>query len=153
MVIIYCCYGGTHSSPIAAAVHLGQLDRNQVPTKADILAIPYYDQLDALDRGIVRLVGEDENGNSVYICGRGKEKRGIEQAIISGIKLAGGNWEQVIFINSLVAVNLLMRIGGFLSRKLKLVGIGRPLVVLGTQKAFPNLVKIVEKAKASLTDS
>ncbi|NMB17417.1 MAG: DUF3189 family protein, partial [Firmicutes bacterium] len=25
MKIIYSCYGGTHSSPVAAAIHLGRL--------------------------------------------------------------------------------------------------------------------------------
>ncbi|NLM25382.1 MAG: DUF3189 family protein [Firmicutes bacterium] len=152
MVIIYCCYGGSHSSPVAAAIHIGQLARSKIPTKAELLSVPYYDQGDSLERGIVKPMGVDEYGNQVYICGRGSERRAIEQAVLSGIRLAGGNVEQVLFVNTLTAVNFWMRIGGFLSRKLKLVSLGRPLVVIGTLRAFPQLVKIVEQTKSSLTN-
>jgi hypothetical protein len=37
-----------------------------------------------------------------------------------------------------------MRVGGFLSRRLKLTVIGRPLVIMGTQKAYKNFSKIAE---------
>ena len=50
-------------------------------------------------------MGVDEYGNQVYICGRGSERRAIEQAVLSGIRLAGGNVEQVLFVNTLTAVN------------------------------------------------
>jgi hypothetical protein len=146
--IIYCCYGGTHSSPIAAAIHIGQLNPEQIPTAADIMNIELYDRVDSADRGIVKFVGEDECGNRIYVCGRGSEKQGIEQAIKSGILLAGGSIDQLVFVDTLPAVNILMRIGGFISRKLKWVWLGRPLVIKGTQLAFFNLAAIVASTKA-----
>lgn len=151
VVIIYCCYGGAHSSPIAAAVHVGKLSKDKQPTKEEIFNVRYYDKVDSQARGKILPVGVDDYGNQVFACGRGGEKRGIEQAIQSGILLAGGSTDQVLFVNTLPAVNLLMRIGGFLSRKLKWVWLGRPIVIIGSQKAFPRLVEIVEETKTKLS--
>ncbi|HHT36195.1 MAG TPA: DUF3189 family protein [Firmicutes bacterium] len=145
--IIYCCYGGAHSSPIAAAIHIGQLNSEQIPTASEIWNVQLYDRVESSDRGKVNFIGEDECGNRVYVCGRGSEKQGIEQAIKSGILLAGGSTDGLVFIDTLPAVNILMRIGGFMSRKLKWVRLGRPLVIKGTQLAFFDLVRIVTAAK------
>lgn len=146
--IIYCCYGGTHSSPIAAAIHLGKLGSQQVPTTAEISAVELFDQVQSTQRGQVMFMGEDQWGNQIYVCGRGRDKRGIEQAIKSGVLLAGGILDGLEFVDTLPAVNWMMRIGGFISRRLGLVRIGRPLVTRGTQKAFFNLARIVSDTKA-----
>ena len=44
-------------------------------------------------------------------------------------------------------INLLMKIGGFSSRRLHLVSFGRPIVTRGTQKAYPNILKLVQFVK------
>ncbi len=147
MKIIYCCYGGAHSSPIAAAIHLGYLSLRSYPTAEQLWELPYFDKTDGNDRGNTMFVGMDEDGHEIYICGRGREKKGIEQAIRSGIRLADGNEREVLFVNTLSAVNLWMRIGGYLSRQWKLTKIGRPIVIFGSQLAFPNLVQIVDETK------
>ncbi|NLY11892.1 MAG: DUF3189 family protein [Firmicutes bacterium] len=147
MIIIYWCYGGAHSSPIAAAIHVGKLPADRTPTVEQIESTLYYDQVDSQYRGRTLYVGEDEFNNKVYVCGRGSEKKGIEQAIRSGVTLAGGKVEDFLFVDTLPAVNNIMRLGGFLSRQLKWVSIGRPIVIRGTQKAFPQLVEIVTRTK------
>ncbi len=152
MIIVYCCYGGAHSSPIAAAIHLGKLNEDEIPSDTEIWNIHYYDKVDSRDRGRTLPVGHDKYGNEIYVCGRGSEKRGIEQAIRSGIHLAGGHIDDIVFVDTLPAVNHLMRIGGFLSRQLKWISWGRPLVIKGTQKAYPNLVTIVRELKAQLDE-
>ena len=53
-----------------------------------------------------------------------------------------------IIVNTLRAVNWQMRIGGFLSRRLGLVSLGRPLVARGARRAYPQLTKIVRATKA-----
>ncbi len=146
-MIIYCCYGGAHSSPIAAAIHTGILKPTEIPSAQQIMDVHHYDRTKSSQRGKVLYAGEDEWGNKVYVCGRGKDKKGIKQAIKSGISLAEGQLEDYLFVDTLSAVNLMMRIGGFLSRRLKWVKVGRPLVVRGTQKAFFKLATIVEKTK------
>lgn len=150
MKIIYCCYGGAHSSPIAAAIHLGYLSTTKCPTGEELWRLPYFDKTDGRDRGNVMFVGIDGDGHEVYICGRGREKLGIEQAIRSGIRLACGSQEDILFVDTLSAVNLWMRIGGYLSRQWKVTQVGRPIVIFGSQMAFFNLVEIVNQAKQSV---
>lgn len=148
MDIVYSCYGGAHSSVVAASIHIGLLPADQIPSPQQLNELKYYDKVTASERGKVIFIGIDKWGNRIFICGRGREKLGIEQAVKSGIILAGGNTEKLVFVDTLPAVNLWMRIGGFISRRLKWVKIGRPLVIWGTQKAFPHLLKIVDKTKA-----
>lgn len=150
MIIVYCCYGGAHSSPIAAAIHLGELKEGKTPSEEEIWNIHYFDKVDSTDRGRALPVGTDTDGNEIYVCGRGGEKQGIENAIKSGIQLADGNVDGVMFVDTLPAVNNLMRIGGFLSRRLKWITLGRPLVIRGTQKAFPQLAQIANETKTKL---
>lgn len=150
MVIIYYCYGGAHSSPIAAAIHIGVLKPTEMPSAAQILAVCHYDKVESSDRGKVMYVGNDEYGNKVYVCGRGRDKIGIKQAIESGIVLAKGKINDFVFVDTLNAVNLFMRIGGFLSRRIKWIAVGRPLVIWGTQKAFWQLVEIVQETKENV---
>ncbi|HWJ02080.1 MAG TPA: DUF3189 family protein, partial [Verrucomicrobiae bacterium] len=43
MKIIYNCYGGSHSSVTAAAIHLGLVDCGKVPCARELWKLPYYD--------------------------------------------------------------------------------------------------------------
>ena len=100
MHVIYYCYGGTHSSPIAAALHTGLLSPDRLATKAELEALPWFDKVSADQQGKLLLVGRDESGNHVYVCGRG-QKSGITQAIISGFALAGGDPDSLYFVDTL----------------------------------------------------
>ena len=51
MIIIYHCYGGTHSSVMAASLHLGLLPQDKKPTGKELLALPYFDQQSGADFG------------------------------------------------------------------------------------------------------
>src|SRR5690606_1821093 len=53
---------------------------------------------------------------------------------------------------ALQTVNLPMRVGGYLSRRLGWVAVGRPLVVFGTRRAFPALVQLVEETRRKLRE-
>ena len=148
MLIIYACYGGAHTSPVAAAIHLGKLKGKPLPSLEEILDIQYFDLLAVGDRGRVFPVGIDEFGNQVCILGRGSRELPILQAVKSGYLLAGGNPRQIVFVNSLKAVNWQMRVGGFLSRRLGLVSLGRFLAAAGARRAYPKLADIVAATKA-----
>ncbi|HBM81757.1 MAG TPA: hypothetical protein DD426_13165, partial [Clostridiaceae bacterium] len=50
------------------------------------------------------------------------------------------------------AVNTLMAIGGFLSRRVKVVAIARPIVTYGTMKAYRNIADIVKKVKNQIKE-
>ena len=87
---------------------------------------------------------------SVLTCilGRGSRELPILQAVKSGYLLAGGNPRQIVFVNSLKAVNWQMRVGGFLPRRLGLVSLGRFLAAAGARRAYPKLADIVAATKA-----
>ena len=68
--IIYHCYGGSHSSVIAAALHLKWIDKDRLPSEEEMMAIPYYDKTDNGDFGSILFIGIDESGNEIYVLGK-----------------------------------------------------------------------------------
>lgn len=151
--VIYTCYGGTHSSPVAAAIHLGLLPRDRVPSAGQLETLPLFDRVDGTSRGRLTLVGVDGRGNPVYVVGRGStDLAALRNTIQSTLRLAGRADLPLLVVDTLDCVNGLMRVGGYLSRRLDLVRIGRPLVILGTQLTYPRLVRLVEQAEAALSE-
>lgn len=153
MHIVYTCYGGAHSSPVAAAVHLGRLPRHRTPAAAELLALPLFDRTDSRGHGVLYEVGVDEGGNPVYVLGRGRAGTSVLRALQSGYALAGGAQGELLFVDTLQAVNAWMRIGGFLSRAMGWVRLGRPIVIYGTRRAYPRLVRLVAEVEARLNPS
>ncbi|MTI66042.1 MAG: DUF3189 family protein [Firmicutes bacterium] len=150
MHIIYHCVGGTHSSAIAAAVHLGKLPMNERPKIKDLYSIPYFDTLTKKDRGRIIYRGLDIKGNKIFTLSRQFVPEIVIPAIEDTWLLAGGNKNDYILIDTMPAVNLLMKIGGFSSRRLNLVSFGRPIVAKGTLKTYPNIVNIVKNTLNTL---
>jgi len=148
--IIYHCVGGAHSSPTAAAIHLNMLPMDHIPSKADLLSIPFYDTLEKKDRGKIILRGTDEYGNKVYTLSRQFEPRLIISIIKDMWSIMDFKEEDLMIVDTLPSVNTLMRIGGFSSRRLNWVRFGRPIVVKGTLATYHNLVRIVKETKEKL---
>lgn len=147
MKIVYSCYGGAHSSRAAAAMHLGLLPMDRPPRPAEVLAVPRFDGTTPRELGLLEHVGTDCSGHEVYVLGRGPAREVARRAFQSGFELAGGAPGSLLFVDTLAAVNLPMRIGGFLSRRLGLVALGRPLAVYGTIRAHPHLARIVQETQ------
>jgi len=144
---IYHCYGGTHSSVTAAAVHLGWLPWIDIPSPGVIQGIPHFDTQDSCNHGQITFMGRDENNNQVYIVGR-RDKPQVLEGILSELSESFNIPRQDFrLINVMPAVNISMRIGGILSRRFKLVNLGRPLVTRGTLKALPNIQRLVANVK------
>ena len=112
MKIVYSCYGGAHSSQVAAAIHLGLLPVDRIPRPDEILALPRFDRVTDEERGIVEYAGKDEEGHEVYVMGRGPGLQVVERAFRSGFWVGGGEPDQLLFVNTLTTVNLAMRVGG-----------------------------------------
>ncbi|SMB94437.1 Protein of unknown function [Desulfonispora thiosulfatigenes DSM 11270] len=147
MYIIYHCFGGSHSSVTSASIHVGILKENKIPTANELLALPYYDNQINEDHGYLRFMGHDEFGNQVYITGKQNLGESYEKIIRSLASILNIPNEEIIFIDPMPYVNFLMVIGGYLSRKLGLIAIGRPIVILGTQISFykfSHLVNIIK---------
>ena len=149
MVIIYNCYGGTHSSILASAIHLKKLPMDRIPTKQEILGIEYFNRLTYSDMGRLIFHGVDDEGNRVYTIGRGTSRALVPAMCNLAIALCKQNDvdEHFLFINCSPTVPPLMTLGGFFSRGLHLDFIGVPLLTAGTLQTYYNITKLVEKSK------
>lgn len=149
MIIIYNCYGGTHSSVLTSAVHLGLLPSDRVPSKEEILNLKYFNKLTYKDMGRLIFHGIDECGNKVYTIGRGTSR-----ALIPAMRnltfelhtLYDVN-ECFAFVNTSGTVPFQMTMGGFFSRGLKIDIIGVPLLTLGARYTYKNIVALAQKTK------
>ena len=150
MKIIYHCFGGTHSSITAAAIHLGWLPGDKIPPARRFMELPYYDKRDGWDRGEIVFMGTDEKGHEIYAVGRGSESKVLINLIddlASLLEIPAGSYR---LVNVMKQVNLLMKLGGFTSRRLKAVKLGRPVVVAGTRLAFPAIKDLVDRIKGEV---
>jgi hypothetical protein len=150
MKIVYDDYGGAHSTQVAAAVHLGLLAADRVPSAAELLNLPLFDRVTQEHHGCLIFMGRDNDGHEVFVLGRGPSAVTVERAIASGIALTGAEMPSLRFFETLPTVNWWMRVGGYLSRHLGWVKLGRPLVVYGTRKAFPQLVQLVDQVRKAV---
>ncbi|KKM08808.1 hypothetical protein SY88_22125 [Clostridiales bacterium PH28_bin88] len=149
MKIIYHCYGGSHSSVTAAAIHLGLFPGGQLPILADFMNIPYFDHQVAEEHGVFRFMGTDADGHEVYVIGR-RNLKNFEPLVRGLAELMGVPQDDLLLVNTMPCVNWVMMVGGYISRRLKIVGLGRPIVVHGTRQAFLLFSGLVDQVKTVL---
>lgn len=143
MKIIYHCFGGSHSSVLAAALHLNLIEKHRVPTIEEMLALPYFDKTTREDFGSIRFMGIDENGNEIYVLGKKSIGKRCHKVLL-GIAEILGKKDEVIFVDCMSRVNIIMKLGGFASRRVGWVKLGRPVLGRGARNAFLDLVNLVE---------
>lgn len=151
MIYLYNCYGGTHSSSLASAVHLKKLPSDRIPTKEEILNTDHFNKLTYKDMGRIIYRGTDDEGNKVFSVGRGTSRVLIpclENLIILLHKECGLK-EKIILSNMSPTVPPAMTIGGFFSRGLHIHFIGVPLLVIGAQQAYMRVVELVNRTRES----
>lgn len=148
MNIIYTCFGGAHSSVTAAAIHLGYLPHDRKPSYEEFCAIPFYDQMDGWQIGRWVFMGTDEFSNDIYICGVKKDEGLFASAIYSYLNASYIASDQVKIVNALVVLHPLTSIGGYMSRRMRLVNMGRPLTIKGIIKTYDYFVKLVDNVKS-----
>lgn len=145
MKVVYHCFGGAHASPTAAAIHLGILASDRLPSLRDFKRVPYFDQITSLEHGRLIKVGDDHLNNEIFILGRRNSATVTINIIKEFSKLNGVNPDDYLFVDCVQLYNPLMVTGGFSSRAMGLVKVGRPLVTIGTLLSFTSLVKKVKK--------
>lgn len=150
MKIIYHCYGGNHSSVTAAAVHLGKLPQNRLPTAGELLSLELFDKQGSRDIGKIIKVGTDGWGNDVFVVGRLSRP----QILFNMFRGLGEHFEiapeDYMLVDVGMLVNNTMRVGGLLSRGFGLINIGRPLVIRGTISDYQKICDLVSKIKNGL---
>ena len=144
MKIIYHCFGGSHSSVTAAAIHLGLLPTNRLPSFRELMALPHFDKTPG-EVYAIRFMGRTAEGDEVYTLGKKNLGSRLDQAFMgrraAGSERPGGGSKHH------ASCKRTYDGGGFLSRRLGLVSLGRPILVWGTRLAFPQLVQAVETVK------
>jgi hypothetical protein len=129
---------------VAAAIHLRRFTTRPYPTTKDLLSLELFDTVSPKDIGRLVLVGTDDHGNEIYVLGCGKYPQIMLKALDGFTRLLGGDPTEYYLVDVLPQVNLFMRIGGFLSRQLGWVSLGRPTVTFGTKRAIPGIRKLVQ---------
>ncbi|OCL26116.1 hypothetical protein U472_08860 [Orenia metallireducens] len=149
MDIIYHDVGGTHSVAVASALHLNKLPMDRTPNKDEILSLPTFDKLKTKDLGHLIYQGEDEFGNQVYTLGCKYAEKFVIPAIKDTYNLLGDE-EELMLVKTKSTINFTMKVGGYTSRALGLMTIGRPIVTQGVLKAYPKIVELVSEVKREL---
>jgi len=146
MKIFYACFAGTHSSVIAGYIHLKRLPADRIPRVAEIMAVKEFDSRSKKECGSPYYLGRDEADNEVFVIGLGKDRALGFQTIYYFLEERDrlAEWK---FFDTLAEINLLTRVGGFLSGNLKFKRLGRYLAALGIQKCYRRLVRLVERIK------
>lgn len=148
--IIYHCYGGAHSSVTAAAIHLHKLKPHKTPTEDELMSLTLFDRQTKEGHGQLHFFGVDQWGNQVYSVGC----RNVGSSVETLLKNVSGLLDikdELVFVDTLHCVNINMRVGGYISRRLGLIKQGRPLVLRGTQEAYPALVELVCQVKQEVS--
>lgn len=147
MRIVYHCYGGTHSSVVAAALHLGRLPAERLPTPEELLALDLFDRTEREEHGRLFFMGKDAAGHEVYVVGLENSVEMVRRFLHSLARIHDLDEEEMYFVNALQKVNFWMRVGGYLSRALGFTRVGRPLVIYGVRRAYPALVELVHETR------
>lgn len=150
MKIIYHCFGGAHSSVTAAAVHLGWLPTDRIPTEEMIASLPLFDQQTQKDHGHIHLLGIDENNHEIYVAGR-RNAAGLFENMVSGLTdVIDRPKDGIRTVNVMPYVNWKMMFGGYTSRKLGVITIGRPIVLKGIRYSYLKIVSLVHQVKMTV---
>ncbi len=144
MIIVFQCYGGTHTSVVAASLYIGLIPRNRPPEYTTLLNLPHFDRVDDRMVGGLNHIGNDSKGNPVFALG--SRGHGAQMRLLMGaflcfcpMTVAG-----VYVIDCMHCLTLATRAGGFISRRLGMPFLGRLLLFLGLRRALPDLLWQVE---------
>ena len=148
MHVIYYCYGSAHSSVASAAIHLGRLPSDRVPTQEEMLQLTDFDQVESWQIGTLFFKGHDEFDNPVYTLGLGPEQAVAKQALLSFLDQLGLDTGNLFLNHALPHINRYAKVGGALSRRYGLVKWGRPLSAYGIRRDYFKLVEFVQGVKA-----
>ncbi|MDF2548046.1 MAG: hypothetical protein K0R93_2944 [Anaerosolibacter sp.] len=147
LYVVYHDPRGTHSSVIAAAVHLNLLPLDKIPSKQDILNVPLFDHLGKKDLGRLIFHGKDEYENQIYTIGCHHASQLITHALPSVFQMIDKDANEILCIDTTRTMNLWIQAGSLSSRQLGIVDIGRFLLSHGILNAYPKIVSIVKNTK------
>lgn len=145
--VFYHCFGSAHTSVTAANIHLGRLPTGRRPSVAEVMAAPGFDRARHSDIGTVIFMGTDCDGKDIYVVGLGHYERTIRtclDGVMQALQLPPG---MAIFVNAIHGSGVFVRAGGYLSRRLGLVRLGRPLAAYGIIQNYSLYVRAAEQGR------
>ncbi|MHB9146480.1 MAG: DUF3189 family protein [Symbiobacteriia bacterium] len=148
--VIYVCYGSAHSSIVAANLHLDRLPVTRRALPAELVAAPRFDQMPHREIGTLLEMGQDPEGHRVYALGLGRERDILGRAVVDLVTSLGLPSQSVLLVDALTGAHVTTRIGGFLSRRLGLVRVGRPLVASGILHDYDRFLALVQGVRQRL---
>lgn len=135
--IFYACYAGTHSSVLAASLHLGFLDDG-----CRLCDLPYFDRRVSADIGVPVHMGVDLHGTEIYAVGTGWLSARLEKALCDLIEVASPDARACI-CSVRGFLDIPARAGGFASRRCRMVWPGRPLIANSLSRKVPLMRRAV----------
>lgn len=151
--VIYYCYGSSHTSVVAAAIHTGLLDPGRLPSNAELAALPHFDRVPNAELGTVFPFGRGPEGEEVFVVGLGPGRVGVSRTIRSVLDLEGVPRESYLLVDALSRANWVVKAGGLASRRFGLVALGRPLASRGIRSVYPRLAALVRETQAQVRES
>lgn len=135
--VVFHCFGGTHTSVLAAAIRCRLAGP---PDPATLARLPWFDKIPYYVAGVPIPIGRDPDGREVFTLGR----CGLAQ-LVNGFAprfLARLGLRPPILIDAGQASNLRLKAGGFVTRRLGLHSWGRSLLTEGTLRAWSRLAQL-----------
>lgn len=130
---------------MAAALHLGRLDPNRLPSGRELQSLPYFDRRPRGMEGWILFLGRDEYRNEIYVVGKRSMGETFDNLIVDLIRALDLPREEVLLLDTAPLVNWPLAVGGFLSRRMGITSIGRPLVIWGLRRIFARLAAFVRE--------
>lgn len=128
-------------------MYLRKLDEGRRPSLEELLSLNLFDRVEPRDFGRLIPVGRDEFGNDVYVLGCGRNREIVIRTLKGFSRLLGDNPDDFLLADVYPLINWVMRVGGFASRVLRLVALGRPVVAAGTLLAYPRLAGLARETR------
>lgn len=152
MIVIYYCFAGAHASVVASAIHCGLLPGDRVPQNAEIAKLRYYDFAPPEKVGRLYYMGDDEYGNHIYFMGMWSRRAQVSAAI-KGLLDAAGIAKGAYFLqDAFPLINFSTKLGGLLSKRCRLTGIGRTITIWGIKRRYSEFLSLVDNVKHRLRD-
>lgn len=130
--VVYSCYAGTHSSVLAACLHLGVAGQG-----CPVCDLPLFDRRVSDEIGVPALIGTDRYGTEVYAFGTGWLSARLEKCLCDLVEVASPN-AKVCFCSVRQFLDFQARVGGFASRRMALVWPGRDLISRSLERKIPD---------------
>lgn len=147
--VFYHCYGSSHTSVIAAAIHIGRLPETRVPSSRELVSVPHFDEVRAA-LGTAFLAGSGQDGEEVYVVGFGPGRDIIRRALETFLDLRGVPARDYVLADALDRAGWVVKVGGIVSRRIGLVSVGRPLAALGVRLAYRRFLELVRETRAEV---